>query len=55
MVTSAAAAGWRIDETDVDYLPREGASKVTGTLCGTLRAVADMRAVMADARAHTAA
>jgi glycosyltransferase involved in cell wall biosynthesis len=49
MVTSGAAAGWRIDEIDVDYLPREGASKVTGTLRGTLRAVKDMRAVLADA------
>lgn len=49
-VLRAAAAGWRIGETDVDYLPRAGRSKVTGTLRGTLRAVADMRRVMADAR-----
>jgi dTDP-L-rhamnose 4-epimerase len=54
MVTAAARAGWRIAETDVDYLPREGASKVTGTLLGTLRAVKDMQAVIADARAHYA-
>ncbi|MFI9592932.1 glycosyltransferase family 2 protein [Nonomuraea sp. NPDC052265] len=50
MVLRAAAAGWRIGEADVDYLPRTGRSKVTGTLRGTLRAVADMRRVMADVR-----
>lgn len=55
MVLSAAAARWRIAEVDVDYLPRVGTSKVTGTLRGTLRAVADMRAVMADARANPTA
>ncbi|HEX3822831.1 MAG TPA: glycosyltransferase family 2 protein [Mycobacteriales bacterium] len=49
MVTAGAAAGWRIHETDVDYLPREGRSKVTGTLRGTLQTVTDMRAVLADA------
>jgi glycosyltransferase involved in cell wall biosynthesis len=49
MVTTGAAAGWRIEEVDVDYLPREGVSKVTGTLRGTLRAVKDMRGVLADA------
>jgi glycosyltransferase involved in cell wall biosynthesis len=52
MVTSGAAAGWRIAEVDVDYLPREGVSKVTGTLRGTVRAVRDMRAVMASASAR---
>jgi glycosyltransferase involved in cell wall biosynthesis len=52
MVTTAAAAGWRIDEVDVDYLPREGESKVTGTLRGTMRAVKDMRGVLADAEAR---
>ncbi|MFG6193408.1 glycosyltransferase family 2 protein [Nonomuraea sp. JJY05] len=48
MVLRAAAAGWRIAEVDVDYLPRAGRSKVTGTVRGTLRAVADMRRVMAE-------
>ncbi|KAB8194825.1 glycosyltransferase [Nonomuraea phyllanthi] len=47
MVLRAGAAGWRIGETDVDYLPRRGRSKVTGTVRGTLRAVGDMRRVMA--------
>ncbi|MBB5775753.1 glycosyltransferase family 2 protein [Nonomuraea jabiensis] len=47
MVLRAGAAGWRIRETEVDYLPREGRSKVTGTVRGTLRAIGDMRRVMA--------
>jgi glycosyltransferase involved in cell wall biosynthesis len=42
MVLSAAAAGWRIGETEVGYRARAGRSKVTGTLRGTARAVADM-------------
>ncbi|GAA3445513.1 glycosyltransferase family 2 protein [Planomonospora venezuelensis] len=45
-VLRAAAAGWRIGEARVDYLPRAGRSKVTGTVRGTLRAVGDMRRVM---------
>lgn len=48
MVLRAAEAGWRIGEVDVDYLPRAGRSKVTGTVRGTLRAIGDMRRVMAD-------
>ncbi|GAB2942244.1 glycosyltransferase family 2 protein [Nonomuraea fastidiosa] len=51
MVLRAAAAGWRIGEVEVDYLPRKGRSKVTGTLRGTLNAIADMRRVMAEVRA----
>ena len=47
MVTAAAAAGWRITEADVDYLPRTGTSKVTGTWRGTALAVRDMRGVLA--------
>ncbi|WUH90907.1 glycosyltransferase family 2 protein [Streptomyces sp. NBC_00433] len=42
----AAEAGWRVGETDVDYLPRTGRSKVTGTLRGSLGAVRDMRALL---------
>ena len=42
MVLAAAAAGWRINEVEVDHHPRIGASKVTGTLRGALRAVSDM-------------
>src|SRR5580698_5693251 len=47
MVVGAAEAGWRIAETDVPYYPRTGKSKVTGTLGGTVRAVRDMRRVLA--------
>jgi glycosyltransferase involved in cell wall biosynthesis len=46
MVIRASAAGWRIEEVPVGYLPREGRSKVTGTLRGTARAVRDMAAVL---------
>jgi hypothetical protein len=43
MVLKAAAAGWRIVETDVAYRPRSGGrSKVSGSLSGTARAVCDM-------------
>ncbi|GAA1800363.1 glycosyltransferase family 2 protein [Actinomadura chokoriensis] len=48
MVLRAARAGWRIGEIDVAYRPRTGASKVTGTLGGTVRAVRDMRRVLAE-------
>ena len=47
MVLAASAAGMRIAETPVDYLPRSGRSKVTGTLRGTRQAVRDMRGVLA--------
>jgi hypothetical protein len=50
MLTAAAAAGWTVGEVDVDYLPREGRSKVTGTWRGTWHAVKDMRAVIVDAK-----
>jgi glycosyltransferase involved in cell wall biosynthesis len=46
MVLRAADAGWEIREVEVRYLPREGRSKVTGTLRGSLRAVRDMAAVL---------
>jgi glycosyltransferase involved in cell wall biosynthesis len=47
MVLKAADAGWRISEIDVPYRPRQGRSKVTGTVGGTVRAVRDMRRVLA--------
>src|SRR5829696_7424468 len=47
MVLRAASAGWRIDEVTVSQRPRNGRSKVTGTVRGTLRAVRDMAAVLA--------
>lgn len=48
MVLRASAAGWTIIETDVDYLARTGRSKVTGTVRGTARAIADMRRVIRE-------
>lgn len=58
VVLRAAAAGLRVGELDVDYFPRVGKSKVTGTPLGAWRAVRDMSAVFASvdrpaaARAH---
>jgi glycosyltransferase involved in cell wall biosynthesis len=46
MVLRAAAAGWRIAEVPVRYRPRIGASKVTGTVRGTLVAARDMAAAL---------
>ncbi|MCW2667416.1 MAG: glycosyltransferase [Frankiales bacterium] len=46
MVVRAAAAGWRVEEVEIDYLRRTGRSKVTGTVRGTARAVRDMSAVL---------
>ncbi len=42
MVLRARRDGWRIAEVPVAYLPRAGRSKVTGTVRGTLRTMADM-------------
>lgn len=53
MVLRAAAADWTIREVEVDYLPRTGRSKVTGTLRGTLQAVRDMNAAF-DSHARQA-
>ena len=47
MVMNAADAGWRVAEVDVDYLPRIGKSKVTGTVRGSVRTVHDMSQVLA--------
>ncbi|HVE28065.1 MAG TPA: glycosyltransferase family 2 protein [Sporichthya sp.] len=46
MVLRGAAQGMRIRECDIDYRPRIGKSKVTGTIRGTVRTVRDMRAVL---------
>lgn len=43
VVLRAAAQGWRVRELPVDYRPRVGRSKVTGTVRGTWHAVHDMR------------
>jgi glycosyltransferase involved in cell wall biosynthesis len=49
LLLGAARAGWRVREIDIAYHPRAAGtrSKVTGTVRGTLRAVHDMRAVLA--------
>jgi glycosyltransferase involved in cell wall biosynthesis len=47
MVLRAARSGWNIAEIEVAYRPRRGRSKVTGTVRGTVRAVRDMRKVLA--------
>lgn len=49
LLLAAARDGWRITELDVAYLRRAAGtrSKVTGTVRGTARAIADMRAVLA--------
>lgn len=46
MVLRAEGAGWRVAEVGVSYREREGRSKVTGTVRGTLRAARDMARVM---------
>ncbi len=46
MVLRAAQRDWRITEVNVAYHPRAGRSKVTGTVRGTMRAIADIRGVM---------
>ncbi|MDE0802352.1 MAG: glycosyltransferase family 2 protein [Acidimicrobiales bacterium] len=50
MVVKAQAAGWRVAEVEVPYAEREGRSKVTGTVKGTLRAVRDMSRILAENR-----
>ena len=46
MVLRAAEAGWRVGEIEVSYRRRQGCSKVTGTVRGTLRAARDMSKAM---------
>jgi len=46
-LVKASAAGLRVRQVDVDYLPRRGRSKVTGTPLGALRAFLDSRAALA--------
>jgi glycosyltransferase involved in cell wall biosynthesis len=45
-ILRAAQAGWRIDQLDVQYRPRIGQSKVTGTVRGSVQAVRDIREVL---------
>lgn len=43
MLIRAGQEGWVVGEVSVPYRPREGRSKVTGTVRGTAQAVQDMR------------
>lgn len=43
MALRAGRAGWRVAEVPVPYRARQGRSKVTGTVRGTVQAVGDMR------------
>ena len=45
-VVRGVEAGWHIASVEVDYHPRTGRSKVTGTPLGALRAVTDMARVL---------
>ena len=47
-VVRAVESGWHVVSVDVDYHPRAGRSKVTGTPLGALRAVADMTRILSS-------
>jgi glycosyltransferase involved in cell wall biosynthesis len=46
MVVKAAAAGWSVADTPVPYAEREGRSKVTGTVRGTIQTIGDMGTIL---------
>jgi glycosyltransferase involved in cell wall biosynthesis len=46
MVVKAVAAGWTVADTPVPYVEREGRSKVTGTVRGTIQTIGDMGAIL---------
>jgi hypothetical protein len=46
MVVKGAEAGWTVTEVPVGYARRDGRSKVTGTVRGTVRTIRDMRSVL---------
>ena len=48
MVLRAHHAGWTIRDIPIEYLPRVGRSKVTGTIRGTARAIKDMSRLLRD-------
>jgi glycosyltransferase involved in cell wall biosynthesis len=48
MVLKAADRGWRVRDVPVEYRARSGRSKVTGTVRGTIRAIADMGSLLRD-------
>lgn len=46
MVVKAVAAGWSVRDTPIPYSEREGRSKVTGTVRGTIQTIGDMGAIL---------
>jgi glycosyltransferase involved in cell wall biosynthesis len=46
MVVKAVAAGWTVTDIPVPYAEREGRSKVTGTVRGTIQTIGDMGAIL---------
>jgi len=46
MVVKAAAAGWSVADAPVPYAEREGRSKVTGTVRGTIQTIGDMGTIL---------
>ena len=46
MVVRAVAAGWTVADTPVPYTERQGRSKVTGTVRGTIQTIGDMGAIL---------
>ena len=46
MVVKAVAAGWTVVDTPVPYAERQGRSKVTGTVRGTIQTIGDMGAIL---------
>lgn len=47
-VVRATESGWAVASVNVDYYPRAGRSKVTGTPIGAFRAVADMTRILSS-------
>jgi glycosyltransferase involved in cell wall biosynthesis len=45
-VVKAVAAGWSVLDTPVPYVERQGRSKVTGTVRGTIQTIGDMGAIL---------
>jgi glycosyltransferase involved in cell wall biosynthesis len=46
MVVKAVAAGWSVADAPVPYAERQGRSKVTGTVRGTIQTIGDMGAIL---------
>ena len=46
MVVKAVAAGWSVVDAPVPYSERQGRSKVTGTVRGTIQTIGDMGAIL---------